>query len=509
MTFKIPQDNLSSNILESNGLPRWALFLPAISPFYSAYIGKQRYMSQGHIPASRIPSTLETGVEGLNWMNKDEGYFYYKHNLFSAGHATLKPSKKAKPPIKESMVYERDRSNTFVLGDSGGYQIGKGVWSADWKNPSCPAALAKRKEVLAWMDRHMDYGMILDIPAWVRKTEKGRQASGINSFVDAMIATSINNEYFINNRTGACKFLNVLQGGNHQESEDWYQSMKKYCDPAQYTNHFNGWALGGQNACDPHLTLKRLITARFDGLLESGVHDWIHVLGQSDIEWVLLLSDLQRSIRKYHNPKMIISHDSASPFVATSHGLLYHDGLNAQPYYWKFQIKPKIDDKAYSTDTRLVKDAVVQDGLYQTWLDSPITKRMNINDICYCGPTALNNLGKISKTSWDSFSYALQLNHNVWTHIETTQEANRLYDAGQYPAVMSTVTSTRKGAVIYDRAFCRDIIDDIWATSDRGKAMKLIDHYSRYWMHFRGVRGNVGKYTKNSTTAFNHIFQEI
>ena len=59
------------------------------------------------------------------------------------------------------------------------------------------------------------------------------------------IRDSINNEYFINNRNGKCKFLNVLQGTNHTESDDWYNTMKKYCDPNIYPdNHFNGWAFG-------------------------------------------------------------------------------------------------------------------------------------------------------------------------------------------------------------------------------------------------------------------------
>ena len=106
----------------------------------------------------------------------------------------------------------------------------------------------------------------------------------------------------------------------------------------------------------------------------------------------------------------------------------------------------------------------------------------------------------------DTFSYALLIAHNVWMHIETVQEANRQYALGNFPAVLSTAT-TRKRPVIFERAYCSDIIDDIWATSDYGKAMKLIDHYSEYWLQFRGVRGNVGKKAKNSLTSFNHIFQ--
>ena len=501
----IPQDDLTAKITEKDGLSQIALFLPAISTFFSGYIGRQHFMSRGHIDPARIRSTLENGIAGLNWMDKGQGYFYYRHNLFSAGHAQLNPKKKS---IKEYMIYERDRTNTWLLGDSGGYQIGKGVWQADWKNPTCPAAMSKRKEVLAWMDRHMDYGVVLDIPAWVRKTERGRLASGVSTFDEAIAATSINNEYFMRNRSGNCKFLNVMQGGTHKESEDWYQKMKKFCDPKQYENPFNGWACGSQIACDPHLTLKRLVMARFDGLLEPGIHDWVHILGQSDFEWALLLSDLQRSIRKYHNPNITISYDSAGPFIAGAHGLPYFDLVKKNHSYWSFPTARGLNHKKYFNDHRSIKDVSDQDKIYPNWVDSPISKRLEINDICHLGPTDLNRLGKIGTTSMDTFSYALLIAHNVWMHIESVQEANRMYARGEFPPALTTVGSS-KGVVIYDRAYCRDIIDDIWATSDYGKAMKLIDHYSRYWMRFRGVRGNVGKFSKNSITAFDDIFEEI
>jgi hypothetical protein len=499
------QDDLTAKLLGADGLPTYAVYLPAISNFFAGYIGRQKYKTRGYIQDERVPAAFERGVEGLNWMSKAEGYFYYKHNLYSAGHANLDTSKHS---IKEAMIRERNRTDSWLLGDSGGFQIGKGVWQADWKDPHCAAALAKRKEVLAWMDAYMDYGMILDIPAWVRKTERGRAASGISTFDEAIQATSINNEYFMRNRTGACKFLNVMQGGNHKESEDWYQRMKKFCDPKQYESPFNGWACGSQIACDPHLTLKRLITCRFDGLLEPGLHDWIHVLGNSDMEWVLLLSDMQRAIRKYHNPKLTISYDCASPFVATVHGQLYNDIIGDNPKHWRFPNEWAIDDKKYANDNRSFKDVAEQDEHFARFVDSPISSRLKISDICVYSSGDLNKLGKVSKNSWDSFSYALQMAHNVWMHTETTQEANRRYDAGLYPSVMTTATSGRKSTLYFDRLYCSDIINDIWETSDCGKAMKLIDHYSSYWMNFRGVRGNFGPKAKNSLTAFDHIFQE-
>ena len=71
----------------------------------------------------------------------------------------------------------------------------------------------------------MDYGMILDIPWGTRPA--GQKATGINNYQDAVNATRINNDYFMKNRSGSCKFLNVLQGENPADAEDCTQ-MKDF-----------------------------------------------------------------------------------------------------------------------------------------------------------------------------------------------------------------------------------------------------------------------------------------
>lgn len=480
----------------------YAVFLPALSSFYATYVGKQRHDST-YIDAQRLPADFENGVEGLNWLNDKQGYFHYKWALYSAGHANL-DTNKFDP--KEDMVRNRD-PNTFVLGDSGGFQIGKGVWEGNWKDPACPKAQKKREQVLSWMDAYMDRGMILDIPAWVARSPAGQKATGISTYAEAVQGTYINNDYFMANRTGRCKFLNVLQGENHTEADDWYDRMKKYCDPKQYNQPFNGWAMGGQNMCDVHLLLRRLVALRFDGLLEPGLHDWMHFLGTSKLEWATLLTDVQRAVRKYHNENFTISFDCASPFLATANGQIYYDVVTPDRSKWSYQMQPSVDNKKYATDTRAFRDAVLQDNIFDTFLQSPISERLKINDVCYYKPGDLNKIGKEGRTSWDSFSYTLQMGHNVWTHIHAVQEANRQYDSGKYPEMLVSSTADKKSFRQYDRNFFRDIVNDIFATSDRGRAENLIEHYSKYWMSIVGTRGAVGKKTVNAGTMFNTLFE--
>jgi len=473
----------------------YAVFLPAVSSFYSTFIGKQRFGP--YVDPARIPAGFTNGIEGLNFLDPEAGYFYYKWCLYSAGHADLDLTKMSE---KEDMFRNRPRNgNSIVVGDSGGFQIGKGVWEGDWKDPNCPKASKKRQQVLAWMDTLMDYGMILDIPAWVARSPAGAKATGISSYQEAVNATFINNDYFIRNRNGSCKFLNVLQGENHTEADDWYNRQKKYADPKVYPNeHFNGWSMGGQNMCDVHLVLRRLVALRYDGLIEKGKQDWMHFLGTSKLEWACLLTDIQRAVRKYHNENFTVSFDCASPFLATANGQVYIQTETPHHKKWTYRMVPSVDNKKYSTDTRSFRDAVLQDKIFKNFDDSPISIKSLVKDVCIYAPGDLNKIGKEGRTSWDSFSYAIQMGHNVWMHINSVQEANRQYDNSVVPNMLFT-----EG---FDRIYFRDVIDRIFETDDREKAEKLVEDYNKFWISIIGTRGATGKKTVNSSTFFGRNF---
>jgi len=158
------------------------------------------------------------------------------------------------------------------------------------------------------------------------------------------------------------------------------------------------------------------------------------------------------------------------------------------------------DDKKYAADTRLFKDAVIQDGIFKNFESSPIIDQCQIKDICIYKPGDLNKIGKEGKTSWDSFSYAIQMGHNVWHHINAVQEANRKYDAGNVPAMLVQEK--------FDRLFFKDIVEAIFATSDRGTADAVVEEYSRFWMSIIGTRGATGKKTVNASTMFANLFDE-
>lgn len=501
--------------LSNSHNPDWALFLPAVSSFYIAGLGKQR-KGENYFDQTRIPAGFNGDVEKLNFLNSKEGLYYYKWGLYSAGHANLDTTK---DDHSESIIRERE-AGTFMLGDSGGFQILKCQWPADWKDPNCPRAMKKRTEVLTWMDTYMDYGMCLDIPSQslttfdikdpktVKKDKEGNiipgsgiSAHGISTIEEAITATHINNEYFINNRNGKCKFLNVLQGLNHSQSNVWYEEMKKYCDPNIYPdNHFNGWAFGGQNKIDIHLMLHRLVGIIHDGLLQEGKHDLIHCLGTSILEYAVLFTDIQRAVRKYHNPNLQITFDCASPFFSAAKGLAYFNTSIEHNKKWSYSMEKTAEKKSYASDTRKFRDAVLADGIHKLFTDSPVTDRMLLKDLCYRGQGFIGQHGKETKTSWDTLSYTLLQSHNVFQHINAVQEANRKYEQGVVPKM---ITHTFEG----DNFFAC-LVDEIFSKKTKEESIDLINYHNSYWKQFQsGSQGISGKKTVNAMTMFNQLFE--
>ena len=486
----IEQDNLSAKQKD------YAVYLPALSSFYATFVGKQQETGK-YVDPARVPSSFKNGVESINFLNEKEGMFTYNQALYSAGHAVLDVTK---DHPKDWMVTRRDKKKNLIVGDSGGFQIAKGTWEGNWPDTTDKNCSKKRKQVLTWMDSVCDYGMTLDIPTWTVYDKKASAKTNIKTYQQAVDITQFNNEYFMKNRTGDCKFLNVLQGSNHSDADHWYSLMKKYCDPKQYPNdHFNGWGMGGQNMCDLHLILKRLVTLYYDDLLQTGIHDWMHILGTSRLEWACVLTDVQRAVRANYNPNFTLSFDCASPFLATANGQVYSVNEHPDRGKWVYRMRSCVDDKKYSTDTRPFASAVMQDKLFENFTDSIVTQGIKMNDICIYGKGDLNKIGKEGKTSWDSFSYAILMAHNVWMHIKAVQDSNVLYDQGKMPRML--VNDLGAGTAV------RDIINEVFAQPTKEKSFEIIDKHSTLWMQVVGNRGFSGKKALNANTQFNNLFE--
>jgi len=225
----------------------------------------------------------------------------------------------------------------------------------------------------------------------------------------------------------------------------------------------------------------------------------MHFLGTSKLEWAMVLTAIQRGVRKYHNPKFTITFDCASPFLATSNGQQYTGYRLDHEGKWSYIMEDAPDDFSLSTNTTPYDDYC--DKLYANWMPSPLTQGMNINHITTFAKGDKNRMGKESNTSWDSYSYMLMMNHNVYTHIRSVQEANRVFDQGSYPYMLIDDT--------FDKIEVSQVIAEIFELQDYDKQIKMIDDYTKLWMKVVGTRGYVGKKTVNASAQFNNLFEEV
>ena len=469
----------------------YAVYLPAISSFYSTYIAKQRV--EEFIAADRIPDGFDRGIEGMNFLNPEQGYFTYKYGLYSAGHAQLNLEKSV---IQEAMIQQRDRDNTVIVGDSGGYQIGKGVLKFDWLNFDGPSANKTRLDILRWLELTADWSMMLDVPTWACDHIHAPK-TGLKDFDDCLNKTKFNNKFFLENRDGkTTKFLNVLQGSNWETAETWYNGVKEFSDENVWGDKAaEGWAFGGANMCKMDITLRRLMTMREDGLLKG--KNWIHFLGTAQLDWSCYLTLIQRQIRKHINEELTISFDCASPFIATAHGLVY---TNAQHTNKRWSV---IMDKA--PDTKALSGSDIPFPF-----ESEVGSRLAMGDVCYYAPGMLNKIKKEGKTSWDSFAYALMMGHNVECHIKAVQRAQQYMDieCAKYKPDWRMWSLEGKKETEYSDWVPRKIlyfatfIEELFNTKTKDEAFQLIFNAKGFLKALEGARLQGGP----ADNEFNSLF---
>lgn len=326
----------------------------------------------------RQPIDFNT-LDFMNEANSKErgGYHFWPANLYSAGHAHLDPTKSAE---REKMIQGRDRSNQVLIGDSGGFQAATGVLDFDWSDPMGPDAIAKRIELLKWLEHTADYSMVLDWPAWAIETpllpdtlryfnpttqplQRRGGGKDHDTFLNCLEGTVWNNEFFVKNRTpGKTKFLNVLQGRSIEEADEWYAAVTPFSKTELHGERaFEGWALGGSTGGDPSLTIRLLLKLRDDGLLD-GDDRWIHVLGRSRLSTAVYLAALNESMSRNINKNIQISYDASSAFLYAVNGNYVTDFIctpqNMNLISTEFPMDWKYIDHSAKTPEQLLLDPV-------------------------------------------------------------------------------------------------------------------------------------------------------
>ena len=196
-----------------------AVFVPALTARPFQQIHKYNKGISDLIPDERIPAGFEKKLEGLLFFNKD-AYFHYDYGLYSAGHAKRDIQKSEET---DGAIVLRDKSNTTLIGDSGGYQIATGAIKLPWDDFDGDTWNKFRNDVLKWLEHTCDISMTLDIPTRACSPDK-KDSTGLEDYTDCLRLTKYNHDYFIKNRVPhKTKFLNTLHAVNASSSKYWYE----------------------------------------------------------------------------------------------------------------------------------------------------------------------------------------------------------------------------------------------------------------------------------------------
>jgi hypothetical protein len=303
-----------------------------------------------------------------------------------------------------------------LFGDSAGYQIGKGTLKglqhlkqgamnaqnavAAWRNET-----EARRWIVSWLDTHANYAMTIDMPLWVTGSD-GEKSPFHNCSTAQLIAMTVDNlkfvEYYM---TGNAKWLNVVQGGQDTtQIPVWWDSVKWF--------QHGGWAMAGSAGARGGLAnlLSTLLMMRDDSAFDAG-QDWVHVLGVSTPTWAILLTGIQRALKRI-NSELTVSFDSSSPF---QHGGKFEQ-IAIKPMFtsdkktWSFGLESAPQSRRHADPTKCIPFTHAQ---------SPLGKRLYLHHLSVRG-------GIMDHRNFDSISNALLVNHNIWVYLDAFMHANEL-----------------------------------------------------------------------------------
>lgn len=378
----------------------YAIYLPAVNEGYAAIANNP--MPQGRpFPTGLTLKDLIFWEPNVLWHYP---YLLHSIGLYSAGS------------LPDNAVTQRNRDNNTLVGDSGGFQIGKGTMKGlkalqAKPMPALSAIQAWREEfearkwIVGWLDLHANYAMTIDMPLWAM-TPDGQNSPFHNCSEQQLVSMTVDNLKFIDSRaSGRAKWLNVVQGGlNATQTRMWWDAVKWF--------RKGGWAMAGSAGARGGIAnmLSALLMMRDENAFDDG-QDWVHVLGVSTPKWAVLLTSIQRALQTI-NPNLHISFDSSSPFQT---GGRYED-VALTPNYTSNESTWTISTQS-APQSRL--HAVPNASTPFQHSQSPLGKRLLLNHLSVKGRVW-------DQRNFDSISNMLLVNHNIWVYLDAFRTANDL-----------------------------------------------------------------------------------
>ena len=402
----------------------YAVYLPAVNSNYASEVLKpikpNRSFPKGYC------------LKDLIFWDKRNKLWHHNHVLHSVGLHKYGNA-------IDNAITQMGKTDYVLVGDSGGFQIGKGKlngYKPLYSGMACDKAVEVWKDafelkrwIVDFLETHCDYAMTLDMPLWV--LDKGNETSPFHKCTkDELTALTVSNLKFIDtHRKGITKWLNVIQGCDEQGIKAWWDAVKWF--------DCSGYALGGGSGKGGSIKglLTTLLMMHEEGYLQG--KEWIHVLGVSTPMWAIFFTAIQKALRKTLKSDIRISFDSSSPF---------RDGGEWE----KVCTLPTFDAKL-STWTIGAEKCKQSKTLVGS--DEPFPYPSAFGELLTWGDFNVRG-GAWDARNFDTVSNLLLVNHNVWTYLTAFEMANQIaFDEGD-------------GVLPYQWASVLDLISGIFESKD-------------------------------------------
>lgn len=377
-----------------------AIYLPAVNETYVTSVARP-------LPSGRrFPSGL-TPKDLMFW--EPNSLWHYPYMLHSIGQYSV-----GKTP--HAAMNKANRTDSILVGDSGGYQIGSGTLKGLNYVKSKPMNAAEavrawqhetvaRDWIMNWLSAECDYAMTIDMPLWAQD-KKGANSPFHLCSTEQLIAMTDQNLRSIDAVCPAhVKWLNVIQGGSSvTDAIAWWDAVKWF--------RKGGWAIAGSAGIAGGLynMLAVLLLMRKENAFAAG-QDWLHVLGVSTPFWAAALTAIQEGLRE-KNPELKVSFDSSSPFQTGGR----YEVAALTPAFGTAKSTWTIRTESAPQHPL---DADANCTMPFPHQQSPLGRVLMVNELCV-------QEGMWEQRQFDSLSNALLINHNIWVYLDAFKQANDL-----------------------------------------------------------------------------------
>lgn len=359
----------------------------------------------------------------------------WRHNKFlvTAGHHYKKMD------FRQQLGLDDE---TFVFGDSGGFQIATGALK--WDNTGI-----LREKIFHWLEANSDVAANLDIPPRVTFE---------NRFQDSMDISFDNFKYFEKHQSGKTKFLNVIQGTFTDEYSIWYHKFKDF--------DFNGWCIGGPKKLVDFMYVIALMLKERE--FEKKHVQYIHLLGISKISDFFILSTIQKLLNELTDGRIQLMTDSSSPGQYPVFGTYLHS-TNYKTQTFTELYFPK--NAEYRRKTHIAKNKgsieIDKTNLVPCSIDCPACKDFTYE---YLGGQTAGGLDRYSQEGMPRMVV-----HNTHLYCEAVKDINKLVN--NHVELLETAIPTELFNVILS-------LHEMFGDPDN--AMQVYESYIKTYKKFGG-----------------------